>query len=417
MNSLNKIAIGVVVASFTMSSAFAIDNQVSSHTSQSLVIDNGEVFAMGYSSNKSLTGSQAEKYQLVPLAVGIVDAKSVHTTSINSAILTNSGEVYLWGFDWETRTTIPDPILVEGLTNVTDMALTTNGALFIDNGTLTGYNYVDTFTYDGFDNITTIDAEGDFALFIDSNGSAWSFGNSNTYGQLGTGDTVAYLEPVQLSGLSNIVDIAAGTKHGVALDDQGNVYTWGDASYGKTGHADQELLPKLVEGLTNIVNVEAGANKTIALDSNGLVHVLGSHNLIGDDIYGNSVYNYTRTGFSTFDFGNVADINVGRDTSFIRLSDNSFYGWGGNSGRLGDGTTTESHYPVEMLAGEYPIAYSIINPLPEVVNPEIDVCINDNPGQGKKDICGDGNNGHGNDEDGFDESNPGKSKGNSKKHK
>ena len=44
--------------------------------------------------------------------------------------------------------------------------------------------------------------------------------------------------PKLISGLSghNIVKIACGHNHTIALDDKGAAFTWGNGNYGKLGH-------------------------------------------------------------------------------------------------------------------------------------------------------------------------------------
>lgn len=80
-------------------------------------------------------------------------------------------------------------------------------------------------------------------IALDSAGKAWTWGD-NRYGQLGNGkdfqtstgtvaDRVAYAGgivrvPYFVDNGINIVEVAAGFYYFLALDDQGNVYTWGD---------------------------------------------------------------------------------------------------------------------------------------------------------------------------------------------
>lgn len=64
---------------------------------------------------------------------------------------------------------------------------------------------------------------------------AWG---DNTYGVLGQGNRVSARKPVQVQLLSNIVSIAAGDNHAIALDNFGNVYTWGLNSCGQLGNGN-----------------------------------------------------------------------------------------------------------------------------------------------------------------------------------
>ena len=68
--------------------------------------------------------------------------------------------------------------------------------------------------------------------------------------------------------LSNVVAVAAGNFHSVALRADGTVVAWGDNSYG------QALVPA---GLTNVVAIAAGGDHTLALRSDGTVAAWGSN--------------------------------------------------------------------------------------------------------------------------------------------
>ena len=60
-----------------------------------------------------------------------------------------------------------------------------------------------------------------------SDGTLWAWG-SNWAGQLGDGTTTDKTTPVQIiSSLTDIVSIASGGEHSIALKSDGTVWTWG----------------------------------------------------------------------------------------------------------------------------------------------------------------------------------------------
>jgi hypothetical protein len=65
----------------------------------------------------------------------------------------------------------------------------------------------------------------------------------NTHGQLGNGTTDSHRAPVQVSGISQIVDVAAGSNHVLVLSAASGyrqIYVWGDNSLGQLGLGGQK---------------------------------------------------------------------------------------------------------------------------------------------------------------------------------
>ncbi len=93
----------------------------------------------------------------------------------------------------------------------------------------------------------------------------------NTYGQLGTGDTVRQTSPTQVSGLAGVADIAAGSNHACALMLDGTVRCWGSNLLGQLGNGmtNDSPLPVTVSGITSAVAISVGAGHTCAMLSDG----------------------------------------------------------------------------------------------------------------------------------------------------
>ncbi|MDR3599172.1 MAG: cell wall-binding repeat-containing protein [Desulfosporosinus sp.] len=84
----------------------------------------------------------------------------------------------------------------------------------------------------GSDHSTEIKKSG---YTLDSSGHVWAWG-AGAYGELGNGaSTENQTTPVRVLNISNIFEIAAGSRNGYALDSFGNVWTWGTNACGQLG--------------------------------------------------------------------------------------------------------------------------------------------------------------------------------------
>src|SRR6185369_10829783 len=70
-----------------------------------------------------------------------------------------------------------------------------------------------------------------FTLALASDGTVWGWGLNNL-GQLANDTTTEEHSPVQVGSgsLTNIVAIAAGSAHGLAVKDDGTVWAWGSTA-------------------------------------------------------------------------------------------------------------------------------------------------------------------------------------------
>ncbi|XP_041637489.1 alsin isoform X2 [Cheilinus undulatus] len=97
----------------------------------------------------------------------------------------------------------------------------------------------------------------------------WSWGHGEQ-GQLGHGDNLARLQPLCIKSLNNkeVVRVAAGAHHSLALTAQSQVFSWGSNSCGQLGHMDSPStiprLAKMSEGI-RVWDVSAGEKHTVLL--------------------------------------------------------------------------------------------------------------------------------------------------------
>jgi alpha-tubulin suppressor-like RCC1 family protein len=185
----------------------------------------------------------------------------------------------------------------------------------------------------------------DHSLVVDANGSVWAFGE-NTYGQLGDGSNAIRATPVQISGLSNVVAVAAGGNHSMALTAGGSVYVWGRNSSSQLGNGTTTSTNVPVQlGLTDIVAIAAGRDHSLALQSDGEVFVWGS-NAYGQLGLGDTTDRSVPTPVTT----GARAIAGGRYHSVFVKLDGTVHATGGNwYGALGDDTNTGRTTAAPML--------------------------------------------------------------------
>jgi len=88
----------------------------------------------------------------------------------------------------------------------------------------------------------------------------WAWGANNS-GQLGTGTNDNSNVPVKVSGLTDVIDIAIGSDgHTMALKSDGTIWAWGSNTTGQLGNGtnDDSNVPVQVSGLTDVIDIAAG---------------------------------------------------------------------------------------------------------------------------------------------------------------
>ena len=108
----------------------------------------------------------------------------------------------------------------------------TTNELSTYSSTLKTYDFIQLMSGTKFIDI----ACGDWhSLALDSNGNIWSFG-LNDKGQLGDGTTKTKLTPVKISSGVKFISVKAKIDNSSARDTNGNVWIWGNNEYGQLGN-------------------------------------------------------------------------------------------------------------------------------------------------------------------------------------
>lgn len=222
----------------------------------------------------------------------MLDVQSISCGERCAAIITKQGEVFCWGKESsgklgnKVNANVSCPRIVESLASVHvktvafgskhTCAITVSGELFewgegahslalLNN--LYGRNqWFPHKLFGPMDNISVSKiACGEWhTAIIASTGQLFTYGDG-TFGVLGHGDTQGIARPKEVESLKGlrVKSAACGPWHTAAVVEvmssfkcntpSGNLFTWGDADKGKLGHGDRKmkLVPTCVESLTS----------------------------------------------------------------------------------------------------------------------------------------------------------------------
>jgi alpha-tubulin suppressor-like RCC1 family protein len=177
---------------------------------------------------------------------------------------------------------------------------------------------------------------------------------SNEHGQLGDGSGETAQDPIVVPGLTDITRIAAGDEHSLALQREGIALAWGRGDSGQIGDGFQVDAPRplqveTVNGnvLTEVVDIAAGSAHSALLRRDGTVLTWGrgTEGQLGLDAEQASNPTPVAARRASRVFA-AANATLQLDFSFS----GALLGWGDNAeGELGDGTAQRRRASVEAL--------------------------------------------------------------------
>lgn len=189
------------------------------------------------------------------------------------------------------------------------------------------------------ESVMFVRAGGSFGIALDESGVIWGWGDNGS-GQLGNGNNKRAYFPIPCAtGIdgTQVKDIQCGNLNTLFLMQDGTVWTCGRNNYGQQGQKTKKeyvFTPIQIPGLENIEKIACGFGQCLALDADGRVWSWGrnSNGQVGDG---------TKKGVKEpimLDMENIVDINCGGKFNMAMAADGTVWGWGDNEyGQLGDG--------------------------------------------------------------------------------
>ncbi len=244
----------------------------------------------------------------------------------------------------------------------------------LGDGTTTQHDSPEAVTLAAGVTATAVSAGATFSLAIGSDSKLYAWGN-NTDGELGDGTTTQHDSPEVITLATGVkpTAVSAGELDSLAIGSDGNLYAWGDNTFGELGdgtttqHDSPEVMT-LATGITATA-VSAGEFDGMAIGSDGNLYAWGTNTAtingtpetfgeLGDG----TTTNHDSPEVITLATGvKPSAVSAGTAHTLAIGSDGKLYAWGFNGdGSLGDGTTTQHDSPeaITLVAGVKPTAVS-----------------------------------------------------------
>jgi len=196
--------------------------------------------------------------------------------------------------------------------------------------------------------------EEDHMLALDYDGYVYGKG-INASSQLGYPQIDVYFEDfVEIPDLENIIQISCGRLHSLALDKNGNVFSFGKGTRGELGYRSQyQEPPKQIPNLNDIIKVSAGYMHSLYLDKFGNVYGSGDneHRQVG--VPGNYGIIFEPTLIK--DINNVVDIYAAKYGSYFLTKEGIVYTCGYLLSTMVDSNKRKYNYydkPTKILNSE-----------------------------------------------------------------
>lgn len=345
----------------TLVSASAQFTQVSAGLSHTVAVAaDGSVWAWGTNGGGELADGTASVSNRPVGVQGMTDAVAVSAGRFHALALSGNGSVWAWGNNINgalgngSRRDSALPQLIPALPAMSAIAGGNGFSLAVEqSGSVWSWGYngegqlgkgqagISQLTPE---KLTTISAVSQLSAYLHvlavrQDGSVWAWGRNN-YGQLGDGTTTNRGMPARITSLTNqVISVAAGGFHSLALDSSGDVWAWGynwDGQLGDGTTADQHT-PVRVVGLGDVVAISAGENSSYAITRDGRLWAWGWNR--EGQLGTGSVDSYSSLARPIEGLAGFQGVAGGFGSALALRSDGTVWAWGRNfEGQLGDAT-------------------------------------------------------------------------------
>jgi len=292
-----------------------------------ILLSDGRCFVVGCNKNGQLGIGSATKATSKPILLPIPDIAKVSLGPNFSALQTKTGDIYSFGY---------------GGSRINGMGLLGQGNMDSHPTPTLVHSLIEDGCYAsdvhcGEHSMTVLTTEGE--VLTCGSGSYGRLGNLETTDQL-------YLEPVELLGAEDIIQISGGFAYSLALNSGGIIHAWGRNNEGQLGTgmglaADMyamESLPRPIEGNLegrNVTRISAGHTHAAAVTSDGALFTWGMN------------YTHEPKLETSLLHTKIIDVACGKNYTLALDEEGRVYSMGkGKTGVLGLASTKVSNQPL-----------------------------------------------------------------------
>jgi len=281
----------------------------------------GEVWCWG-DNNSGQVGDGTTIQRWAPVQVGSsTNWLSVNAGGVHACGLLNNHTIWCWG---------------------------NNGHGQMGNGIIGGF-YSSPVKVRGT-NWKSLSTGGQHTCAIKKDGTLWCWGH-NDEGMIGNGNLKDQKVPVKITTANDWASVAGGDLHTCAKKKDGSLWCWGQNTWGQLGigkYSARSTKPVKVGKAKNWNKLELGGYHSCAMKKDTGLYCWGynGHGQLGmgntTDLNKPHIVGNAGTGYLSFSSGWAHTCGL--------WNDNNIYCWGLNEdGRLGDGTTVNSNYPLNTV--------------------------------------------------------------------